>query len=335
MIMTQKNKIAIIGSGALGTALAKVLYDAKQSNIWIYGVDEHEVMELSKGRNTKYFPNSVPLPEFNTSTNINEVLDGATHVVLAVPSKVMDIALAKVLGSCNSQFILINGSKGFYPSTHMSLHAGIKEATKKNPHVIGVVSLIGPSHAEEIVLQVPTVVAAVDKDKKLCENVQALFSNSYFKTYVQTDVRGAEVGAAYKNVLAIASGISRGLGFGINTEAALLTRGIAEMRRFNKVMKGKDETLAGLTGIGDLIVTATSNLSRNFTFGQEFAKKGQAALKSEKTIEGLVALEVIHSIAQEKSLDLPIIENLYKTIHGKIAPEKLVKALWERDPKEE
>lgn len=333
--MTQKNKIAIIGSGALATALAKVLYDAKHENIWIYGVDEHEVLELSKGRNTKYFPNSVHLPNFNTSTSMKEVLDGASYVVMAVPSKVMDVAIAKVLGTCNSQILIINGSKGFYPSTHLSLHAGLKEATKKNPNVLGVVSLIGPSHAEEIVLQVPTVVSAVDKDKKLCEAVQTLFSNNYFKTYVQTDVRGAEVGAAYKNVLAIASGISRGLGFGINTEAALLTRGLAEMRKFNKVMKGKDKTLAGLTGIGDLIVTATSNLSRNFTFGQEFAKNGKEALKTKKTVEGLVALDVIHSIAQEKSLDLPIIENLYKTIHGKIAPEKLVRTLWDRDPKEE
>lgn len=333
--MTQKNKIAIIGSGALGTALAKVLYDSGHENICIYGVVESEVNDLKKGINTKYFPNSVKLPKFNTTTNINEALDGASYVVMAVPSKVMDVAIAQVLGSCNSEFMIINGSKGFYPATHMSLHVGIKHAIKDLKFVRGVVSLIGPSHAEEIVMSVPTVVAAVDKDKKHCEEVQALFSNDYFKTYVQTDVKGAEVGAAYKNVLAIASGISRGLGFGINTEAALLTRGLAEMRRFNKVMKGKDETLAGLTGIGDLIVTATSNLSRNFTFGQEFAKKGQDALKTTVTVEGLVALDVIYDIAKEKQLDLPIINNLYKAIHGKLDPSKMVKALWKREHKAE
>lgn len=330
-----KNKIAMIGSGAMATAIAKVIYDAGNENIVIYGVDEVEVNELKKGINTKYFPNSVKLPNFETTTNLAEALDGAEYIVTAVPSKVMAGVIQAMEPLFNTDVKIINVSKGFYPNTHMSLHEGIKHATKHIPFVKGVVSLIGPSHAEEIALGLPTVVALVDKDKKLCLEMEELFNTNYFRTYVQTDVKGAEVGAAYKNVLAIASGVSAGLGYGINATAALLTRGLAEMRRFNKVMKGKDETIIGLTGVGDLIVTATSDLSRNYTFGKNLAKNKKEALKTTNTVEGLVALDVIHNIAKDKKIELPIVEFLYQSVHNDIDMTKIVEKLWSRDLKSE
>ena len=330
-----KNKIAMIGSGAMGTAIAKVMYDAGNEDITIYGVMETEVNELAKGFNTKYFPNSIDLPKFKTTMDMKEAVDGATHIVFAVPSKAMSGAVEAVLSNINSDVKLISVSKGFYPGTDKSLHEGIKEATKHDKRVLGVVSLIGPSHAEEIVMSMPTVVAIVDKDKKLCAEMESLFNTDYFRTYIQTDVRGAEVGAAYKNVLAIASGIASGLGYGINATAALLTRGLAEMRRFNKAMKGKEETIMGLTGIGDLIVTATSDLSRNFTFGKNLVKNKQEALKTTNTVEGLVALDSIHKIGQSKKLELPIVEFLYKAIHENIDVNKIIEKLWARDLKAE
>lgn len=313
------NKIAIIGSGAMATAVAKVLTDTSKvnPNIVIYGVNQEELNELSQGMNSKYFPNSIKLPKFTTSSNMTEVVKGAKYIILAVPSKTMDVVVAEVLGSINSETLLINVAKGFFPRTKLSVHEGIIEVTKHNDFIRGVVSLIGPSHAEEIVMQVPTALSAVSKHTNLNEEVQKLFSNSYFKVYSQKDVKGAMAGAAYKNVLAIASGMASGLGFGINTTAALLTRGLSEMARFNKSQGGKKETIMGLTGIGDLIVTATSDLSRNFSFGKEFVKNGEVVIKKNSTVEGLVAIDYIQEIAKEKNLDLPIVFFLYGVIHGK------------------
>ncbi len=331
-----KNKIAIIGSGALGTALAKVLFDSGSENITIYGIDEQEVSDLSKGMNTKYFPNSIKLPEFNTTTDLSVALDEAMYVVIAVPSVAFPIVFPQIVGTLNSEVLLINGSKGFYPGTQSSLHEHVSDLTKSNDLVRGVVSLIGPSHAEEIVLEMPTTIAAVNKKEIMCEEVQNLFSNKYFRVYSQTDVKGAEVGAAYKNVLAIASGMVDGLGFGINTVAALLTRGMAEMARFNKVMKGKKDTIMGLTGLGDLIVTATSDLSRNYTFGKNLAVEGKKkALASTMTIEGLSALKVIYEIGKEKEIDLPIVNFLYGIVYKELEPNDFITKFWDRELKSE
>jgi len=321
-----KNKIAVIGSGALGTALGKVLVDAKHEVI-IYGIDETELNGLKKGINTKYFPNSINLPEFATTDNMQVALEDADYILIATPSVVVDKIIPSIIEHHKPGALIISGSKGFYPNSSLSLHEGINDKIKKIKSIKGIVSLIGPSHAEEIVLEAPTTVAAVDKNSKLCEEVQNLFNNQYFRVYIQTDVKGAEVGAAYKNVLAIASGMSTGLGYGINTTAALLTRGMAEMRRYNKCMKGKDSTLMGLTGFGDIIVTAMSDLSRNFTLGKNIATKGKDALKTKTTVEGVSALENIYKIAQEKNLDLPIIKFLYSVIFGKGKPEDFVKEI--------
>ncbi|NQZ65977.1 MAG: NAD(P)H-dependent glycerol-3-phosphate dehydrogenase [Mycoplasmatales bacterium] len=327
-----KNKITVIGSGAMGTAVSKVIYDSQNKDITIYGVDKKEMEDLKEGKNTKYFPESVKLPRFNVDYNISSALKDAKYIILAVPSKFMDIVLENVVNNINSEVILINVAKGFFPKTKISLHAGIKEKTKDNKLIKGVVSLIGPSHAEEIVLGMPTAVSVVDTDKKILLEVQKLFNNDYFRTYIQTEVKGAEVGAAYKNVLAIASGISFGLGYGINTRAALLTRGIAEMLRFNEIMGGESKTIMGLTGIGDLIVTATSKLSRNYNYGISLAKKGVAEKDPNITVEGIYALKVINDISLEKKIDLPIVNCLHEIIFENKDVNSAIELLWKRKP---
>jgi len=328
-------KITIIGSGALGTSLARVLYNKGNKNLVIYGVDKSELNELSKGQNKKFFPN-LKLPKFQTTSNLEEALKETSYVILAVPSIVMDIVYSQVLKNLNSEALVINGSKGFYPKSQSSLHKGLTKASKGNKFIRGVVSLIGPSHAEEIVTDTPTAVAAVSKNKKLNEEVQELFLSDNFKVYSQTDVNGAEVGAAYKNILAISSGMVTALGYGINTVAALLTRGLSEMREFNKVMKGKNETIMGLTGIGDMIVTCLSPLSRNWTFGKSVIENGiEKALKTEKTVEGIAALKSVWEIAQDKKLRLPIIEFLYSIIFLKQDPKEFRGILWSKTIKPE
>lgn len=329
-----KNKIAFIGSGSMATAIAKVAHDSGYENIVIYGIVEEELKDLEKGKNTKFFEKTVNLPSFKTTSDIKEAVEDADYVVIGVPSKFVDGVLEKIIDNLNSKITIINLSKGFYPNTELSIHDGISHETKDNPNIVDVVSIIGPSHAEEIVLEVPTIVSVVGHDVETLKSVQKIFHNNYFSTFYQTDIVGAEVGAAYKNVLAIATGLASGLGHGINTTAGLLARGVTEMSRFNKIMGGKSETLMGLTGIGDIIVTATSPLSRNYTFGSNLAKKGLEALNTNTTVEGLTALKIIHKIGKKNNVDLPIINALYDVINGE-DPSIMIKRIWSGESKSE
>ena len=321
-----KNKIAIIGSGALASALGKVLYDANNKNIIIYGIDKNEIQELKRGFNTKYFSNLVSLPNFKTTNNLKAAIKDSRYIILAVPSKVIDVVFKNILKLLDKKVVIINGSKGFYPNSEFLIHSGLKIESKNNKFIEGIVSIIGPSHAEEIVLEYPTLVAIVGQKMKINKLVYDLFKNNYFKTYIQKDVIGAEVGAAYKNVLAIASGISTGLGFNYNTRAAIISRGLLEMSRFNKAMNGKEKTIYGLTGLGDLIVTATSDLSRNFTFGKKMAKQNKN--DDSTTVEGLIALKYIYKIGKTKKLNLPIANSLYNIIYKNKKIEKEINNIW-------
>ncbi len=329
-------KIAIIGSGALGTSLAKVLIDAGHKNIVIYGIDSQELKELENGKNTKYFPESTNIPNLKTTQDLKEALNDVSYVVTAVPSFTMKNIMNEIQENMSSTFLLINGSKGFFPESSLSLHEGMTLATKDNTNIRGVVSLIGPSHAEEIVKEAPTTICAVDINQTLAEEVQKLFRTSYFRVYVQTDVKGAEVGAAYKNVLAIAAGMIVEEGMGINTLAGLLTRGLNEMLVFAKAVGGKEKTVIGLTGVGDLIVTAMSDHSRNRQFGRSFVKLGsKKALNTNKTVEGLVALKKIYEIGKQNNLELPLAYSLYSIIYKEGKLEELQQKFWNRDLKSE
>ncbi len=329
-------KITIIGSGALGTSLAKVLIDAGHKNVVVYGINKNELNELKNGFNTNYFPKTTKIPKINTESNLSLALMDASYVVTAVPSFTMKKVIEDIQVKMNSRFLLINGSKGFFPDSSLSLHEGIDLATKDNKDIRGVVSLIGPSHAEEIIKEAPTTICAVDLNKELAQEVQELFNTSYFRVYVQTDVKGAEVGAAYKNVLAIAAGIIVEEGMGINTLAGLLTRGLNEMLIFANAVGGQEKTVIGLTGIGDLIVTAMSDHSRNRQFGRSFVREGaKKSLNTNKTVEGLVALKNIYKIGKENNLELPIAYSLYEIIYNGANLLDLKKDFWNRELKSE
>ena len=326
----KNKKIVILGSGAMATAMANVLHDAGQKNILIYGIDKKELSDLSNGKNSKYFPSTVKLPKFKTTNDIDIALKDASYIIIAVPSIAMDIVAKQINAKVSKEAIIVNLSKGFYPNTFISVRKGVSQKLKGNKYIKDVISLIGPSHAEEIVLRTPTSISTVGKNKKNCKEIQQLFHTNYFRTYIQTDVKGAEIGSIYKNVLAIASGMASGLGYGINTTAALLTRGLSEMHRYNKALGGRSKTIFGLAGVGDLIVTATSDLSRNYSFGKQFAKEGQKALKTNSTVEGLVALDSIYKIAKKKKIELPIVNLLYSVIRENADLQNSINSLWER-----
>lgn len=320
-------KIAIIGSGALGTALANVLFDSNQKNITIYGIDEVELNDLKAGKNTKYFKD-IEFPKFKTTNILSEALKDTEYIVLAIPTIALDDIVNSILKNINSEVTIINGCKGFYPKTTKSIHEYISEKTKNNKLIKGVVTLTGPSFATEIARKSLTSILVVSDNECISKEIQKLFNCSYFKLFIQNDIIGAEVGGIYKNVLAIGSGMLHQLGYKINTVASYLTLGMKEMQTLNKFFGGKYETIYGLSGLGDLILTATSNESRNFSFGKEFIINKENALSSKKTIEGLVGLKNIEKIRKENNLNLPIASNLYEIIFNNKNVNDSIKELW-------
>lgn len=329
-------KITIIGSGALGTAFSNVLFDAGHKNIIVYGIDEKELSELKIGKNSKYFKDDkLSIHPVNTTKNIKEALDGTSYIIIALPSTIIPVVINQIKENINSKVLIISGSKGFYSGTDDPLHKGIEINTEKNPNIRGVVSILGPSYAEEIVAKSLTIVASVSSSKEFCEEVQSLFSTPYFKIYTQTDVIGAEAGGIYKNILAIASGMLTEYGFKINTTAAFITRGVHELSIFNKYLGGKPETIMGLTGLGDLILTSMSDLSRNYTFGRNFVKDKEKALSSSVTLEGINAIKIVEKIRIKQKLDLPIVECLFKILYENLDLNKSIYTLWDRGLKSE
>lgn len=328
------SKITVIGSGALGSALGNVLIDSSKLNeVLIYGIDQNELNDLEKGINTKYFGDA-KFNSFKTTSNLNEALKKCDYVVLAIPSIVIDKIIDQIINIVDHPILIINGCKGFYPNTEKPLHSGICEKTKSCKNIKGVVSILGPSFAIEIINKALTSISAIGHDEDQIKEVQSLLNTSYFKLYGQSDVIGAEVGGIYKNILAIGAGMMNALGFTINTIASYLTRGMSEMSRFNKFMGGKDKTIYGLTGLGDLILTATDLKSRNFTYGYNFAKKNISD-SSKITLEGLTALNIVEKIRIKNNLYLPIAAALYNVIHNNSSFEIEIKRLWESELKGE
>lgn len=331
----KNKKITIIGSGALGTAFSNILFDSGNKNITVYGIDQKELSELKEGKNTKYFSNELFIHPVNTTDNLKEALDGTSYIVIALPSTIIPTVIEQIKENINSDVLIVSGSKGFYSGTDEPLHKGIHLNTRDHKSIRGVVSILGPSYAEEMINKGLTIVASVSESQELCEEVQSLFSNPYFKIYTQTDVVGAEAGGIYKNILAIASGMLTEYGFKINTTAAFITRGVHELSVFNEYLGGKPKTIMGLTGLGDLILTSMSDLSRNYTFGRTFIKNKEQALSSSVTLEGINALKIVEKIRIKENLDLPIVECLFKIIYNNLDLNKSIYSLWDRGSKSE
>lgn len=326
-------KIAVIGSGALGTALANVLIDSNPNNdVIIYGIDKNELDDLKNGENSKYF-DDIKFNKINTTDNLDKIINKVNYIVLAVPSIAIDSIMDEIVLKNKNELLIINGCKGFYPNKEIPLHEGLTKKIKKNKNIRGVVSISGPSFAIEIIKKALTSIAAVGYDKSQLKEVQEMFKTNYFKLYRQTDVTGAEIGGIYKNILALGAGMLNELGFKINTLASYLTRGMKELATFNKAMGGKSKTIYGLTGLGDLILTATDKNSRNYTFGKNFVK----GIKETKniTLEGLTALKIVEKIRKKKNLYLPIQQALYNVIYGESCFDVEIKKLWTSELKDE
>lgn len=323
-------KICILGSGGWGTALGILLHNNKHKvTLWEY--DREYAHTLSEFRENFYYLPKVKIPpKINITPDINEAVHDTDMIVVSTPTQYIRHVIETIKDLRFNNKILLSVSKGIENKSLMTvsqLFMDVFTNVKKQ----NIVVLSGPSHAEEVARKIPTAVVAASYDIGNAEVVQRAFSNKYFRAYRSNDVTGVELGGALKNIIAIAAGIAEGAGFGDNTKAAIMTRGIREITRLGQKMGAEETTFMGLSGIGDLIVTCMSKLSRNRFVGEEIGrgKKLKHVLAEMKMVaEGVATTESTHQLAKKLGVELPIIEQVYRVLFlGKdphLATEKLM-----------
>lgn len=330
-------KIAVLGAGSWGTALAMVLAD-NNHEVSIWARREELISEINENHtNHKYLPD-IQLPKNITGFHrLEQAIEEVEAILLVVPTKAMREVLQELNQILLNKIHFIHASKGIEPRSSKRISEIIEEeisASKRESIVV----LSGPSHAEEVCLKQPTTVTVSSLHLKAAEYVQDLFMNNYFRVYSNEDLIGVELGGALKNIIALAAGLTNGLGFGDNTKAALMTRGLAEITRVGTKMGANPLTFSGLSGLGDLIVTCTSVHSRNWRAGNML---GQGCSVEEvlasmgMVVEGIRTTEAVYFLAKELEVEMPITNALYSVLfEGKI-PKEAVKELMGRMKKHE
>lgn len=304
-------RITVLGAGGWGMALALLCHNNGHTvNIW--SPFETEVDLLNEKRTNERLLKDIYLPEAIGVTTDLSVAENSDITVIAVPSVAVR-QTARKLKAIKNTGIIVNVAKGFEEGTLLCLSDVIKEELPDKKLVV----LTGPSHAEEVARKLPTSIVAASADLSAAEKVQELMSGSNMRIYTNTDVIGAEVGGALKNVIAICVGFCNGLKFGDNTRAALITRGLAEMTRLGVSMGANADTFAGLTGIGDLVVTCMSEHSRNNRFGTLVGggMDVKKALETVGTVEGYYAAKNAHLLCEKYSVEMPILQECYKVLY--------------------
>lgn len=326
-------KVAVIGSGGWGTALAMLLLEnGNDVTLWSYSEEEPKVLRET-GENPML--KGVPLPKELKFTTDLDCVAGCGVVVLATPSFAVRSTARQMAPHLTAGTVVVSVSKGIEKETSTTLTEAIHEELGPD---YPVVALSGPSHAEEVGRGVPTAVVSASKDQKAAELVQDLFMNPRFRVYASDDVTGVELAAALKNVIALCAGCCDGMGCGDNTKAALMTRGLTEIARLGVAMGGRKETFAGLAGVGDLIVTCTSMHSRNRRCGILIGK-GMEPTRAVKEIgavvEGYYAAANAKILADKLGVEMPIASAAYEVLyHGK-DPKVVLQELMTREKKHE
>ncbi len=327
-------RVSVIGAGSWGTALAVLLaHNGHEVTIWSH--DPYEIEMLSTKREQADKLPGVKLPEnVKVSSDMEESLKGMDVVVMAVPSPVVRSVAKQMAPSIADGQIIVNVAKGIEDETYMTLTDIIEEEIPNAEVCV----LSGPSHAEEVGRGIPTTVVVGSKKKEVAELLQDVFMNEVFRVYTNPDIIGIELGGALKNVIALAAGTTDGLGFGDNTKAALMTRGIAELTRLGVALGGKPETFSGLTGIGDLIVTCTSVHSRNRKAGYLIGQGMTAdeAMKEVKmVVEGVYSAKAALGLAKKYGVSVPIVEAVNKVLFENADPREEVSNLLLRERRKE
>lgn len=327
-------QIAIIGSGSWGVALA--IHLAKNGNmVKIWSFSEEEANLLNNEKKCKFLPQAVIPDNIECRNSFEEVINGADIILHVTPSKFTrdTVKQYKQYVDVKNQPIVVC-SKGIEKETELTLDEVIKQEIPD----ARVGALSGPSHAEEVSMGIPTVLVIASNDEEIKEIIQDAFMNEFIRIYTSNDVKGVELGGALKNIIAFCAGVAAGLGFGDNTYAALITRGLVEIRKLGIALGGEKDTFYGLTGLGDLIVTCLSEHSRNRKAGKLIGQ-GKTIEETRKevgmTIESIDNIEVAKSLADKLNLELPILNTVYDVLYNNLNPKDAVSILMTRGRKEE
>jgi glycerol-3-phosphate dehydrogenase (NAD(P)+) len=325
--------IAVLGAGSWGTALALVVarngYPVRLWDHW-----PAQVSELAHDRENRRFLPGFPLPDaIEPVANLGQALEGAAEILVVVPSHGF-ASLLRALPPLGQDVGLAWATKGLEPGTNRLLHEVALEVL--GPRDIAVVS--GPSFAAEVARGLPTAVTVASPKLEQARRVAAYLHGERFRAYTSDDLIGVQVGGAAKNVLAIATGIADGLGFGANTRAALITRGLAELTRFGTALGGRLETFMGLAGLGDLVLTCTDDQSRNRRLGLALARGAsieEAKRQIGQEVEGVITARSVHHLAQQLGVEMPIGEQVYRVLYEGRTPEEATRSLLARESKSE
>lgn len=332
----KNSKISVVGAGSWGTSIANLLA-VKGFKVKLWCFEEEIFQSINSERENKVY-----LPAIRLSKNIvpdidlENVLSGANLVILVVPSHVMRETLEKIRPFVQENMIFISASKGIENNTYKTMTQIIEEVLGVDSSNCGVLS--GPSFARELGELKPTVVTVASKDINTAVYVQKVFASTYFRVYTSEDPIGVEVGGAVKNVIAIASGVVDGMKLGLNARAALITRGLVEIRRIGLAMGANPHTFSGLSGVGDLILTCTGSLSRNHTVGFKLGegKKLDDILKEMRMVaEGIKTAKSVFNLGKKLDIELPICEEIYNVLYNGEKPDRSVLKLMTRSLKNE
>lgn len=330
-------RVCVLGAGSWGSALAMVLAEnGHDTLVWTHRADQAEEIN-TQHTNKKYLPETL-LPENLHATNdIAKAVAHSNTIIVAVPTKAIREVCEKMTATLDRKVLFVHVSKGIEPDSLKRISEILAESLPTE-FIEDIVVLSGPSHAEEVVLHHPTTITAACANIEAAEKVQDLFMNQFFRVYTNEDVIGVEMGGALKNVIALAAGITDGLNYGDNAKAALITRGLAEITRLGVKMGGNPFTFAGLTGMGDLIVTCTSVHSRNWRAGNMLGKgmKLQEVLEQMgMVVEGVRTTKAAYQLAEKYNVAMPISTELYGVLFSDVEPKVAVDALMMRMKKRE
>ena len=328
--------VSIIGGGSWGTTLAQVLSD-NGHNVLIRDINANFVEKINNEHQHPFFDVTLPA-NLNATLDLNEAVSFSNVIILCVPTKAMRNVLKEINSILDGKKLFVNVSKGIEPNTSYRVSQIVDEEINKD-YLEGYVVLSGPSHAEEVILRKLTSLVSASNNLEAAELVQNLFSNDkYMRVYTSDDVVGVETSGSMKNAIAIVSGIASGMGLGENARAFLISRGIKEIVSIVTALGGKMETAYGLSGVGDLIVTASSLNSRNFQCGLKLGSGmdvNDAIGAITQSVEGVRAIEAGYEIGKKYNLDLPIINTAYMVVKNKISAKEALNKLLTRSLKSE
>lgn len=329
--------VCVIGAGSWGTALAVVLAKNGHKTELISNVPEQVEYINNNGENKEFLPGVIIPKNLQVHLNLAEAVSRAEFIVLGVPSHALREVLRSIKPFLKRDQVIVNAAKGLEPETMLRMSEVFAEEIGKEEADRFVV-LSGPSHAEEVSREIPTAIVVAGIDRKKTESVQDIFMAPYFRVYTNPDVVGVEIGGSLKNVIAICTGVAEGLGLGDNSKAALMTRGLAEISRLGVALGANPLTFAGLAGVGDLIVTCTSQHSRNRKAGFEIGK-GQnvsdAIASVKMVVEGFRTTKAAWQLARKHNISMPITENAYEVLYQGRNPKEAVFELMTREKKHE